>query len=428
LGKHAQFRVVVIRPEPNRQSVAIIGAGPAGLMAAETIASAGHAVTVYERMASPARKFLMAGRGGLNLTHSEPLAALLARYGGDTAAIQTAVAAFPPERLIAWAEGLGQPTFKGSSGRIFPKAMKASPLLRAWLKRLESLGVVLKLQHTWTGFADEGAYTLCDANACLLTIRPDAVVFAMGGASWPRLGSDGSWISVLERAGIEVAPLRAANCGVLIRWSDIFSSRFAGAPLKRIAVTVGNTMRRGEAVVTRTGLEGGVIYGLGPQIRAALDRQGAAELVIDLKPDMTTAALTKRLSLPRGSQSESNFLRKALSLDAPAIGLMREAGPLPATPDAIAGRIKSLSLRVHGTAGLERAISTAGGVRLSGLTDDLMVPGRPGLFVAGEMLNWDAPTGGYLLQAAFATGQRAAYGALQWLGTLPASANPGAVY
>ena len=400
----------------NRRTVAIVGAGPAGLMAAEVIASAGHAVTVYDRMASPARKFLMAGRGGLNLTHSEPLEEMLARYPSDASFIRQAVTAFPPGKLIAWAEGLGQQTFKGSSGRIFPKAMKASPMLRSWLKRLDALGVVLKTQHAWTGFAKNGAITFAIAGGAEHTLKPDAVVLALGGASWPRLGADGSWVPILSSAGVDVTPLAPANCGVLVRWSDLFVNRFAGAPLKRIAITLSGTTRRGEAVVTRTGLEGGVIYGLGPQVRMALP-SGLVDLAVDLKPDMTAAALIERLSRPRGSQSQTNFLRKALSLDAAAIGLMREAGPFPTEPEAVARLTKALPLQIYGTSGLARAISTAGGVRFDGLSPNFMLTAHPGVFVAGEMLDWDAPTGGYLLQAAFATGHAAGLGVLDRLKT-----------
>jgi uncharacterized flavoprotein (TIGR03862 family) len=406
---------VVTAAPSQRCDIAIIGAGPAGLMAAEVVASAGHAVTVYERMPSPARKFLMAGRGGLNLTHSEPLDVFLSRYGDAAGVIRKTVEEFPPGYAIDWANGLGQQTFVGSSGRVFPKQMKASPLLRAWLKRLEGLGVVLKTQHTWTGLTTGCSITVATADGSQHSVHPDAVVLALGGATWPRLGSDGRWVSILENAGIDVAPLTPANGGVLVSWSKLFADRFAGAPLKRIAITIGATKRRGEAVVTRLGLEGGVIYALGPDIRAALDLHGSAQLTVDLKPDVTAQALTERLSRPQGAQPRTNFIRKSTGLDAVAIGLLREAGTHPETAGALALLIKSVPLTVTGCASMERAISTSGGVRFSGLNADFMLSARPGVFVAGEMLDWEAPTGGYLLQAAFATGVKAAQGALRWL-------------
>lgn len=398
-----------------RRHIAVIGAGPAGLMAAEVLAEAGHAVTVYERMPSPARKFLIAGRGGLNLTHSEPLDLFLSRYGGISAAIRKAVEDFPPERLVAWANGLGQETFTGSSGRIFPRAMKSSPLLRAWLKRLENLGVLLKTRHTWTGFAANHDVVFATPGAVSLHVAHDAVVLALGGASWPRLGSDGGWVSILKTAGAGITPLSPANSGVLIEWSNILAGRFAGQPLKRIAVTAGGVTRRGEAMITRTGLEGGVIYALSRDIRSALGDTGCTSLTIDLKPGMSLEDLTGRLSRPRGAQPLTNFLRKAATLEAAAISLLREPGPLPTQPAALAGRIKALPLTIIGVAGLDRAISTAGGVQLTDLTENFMLKPRPGVFVAGEMLDWEAPTGGYLLQASFATGHAAAKGVLDWL-------------
>lgn len=429
MGQHAEYGVVVSTTPASQRpavktNVAIIGAGPAGLMAAEVIASAGHSVTIYERMPSPARKFLMAGRGGLNLTHSEPLQAFLDRYGAAPDAVRLAVERFPPARLTAWADSLGAETFIGSSGRVFPKAMKASPLLRAWLQRLADLGVTLKTSHTWTGFRPNGGLAFTTPDATSITITPDATVLALGGASWPRLGSDGAWVELMRDAGIAVEPLAASNCGVLIPWSEHVSPRFAGTPLKRIAVTCGSVTRRGEAVLTRSGLEGGVIYALGPAIRDALRVGATAELRIDLKPYMSEQELTARLSKPQGSQSRSNFLRKAAGLDPALVALVREAGPLPETPDALAARIKALPVTVNGLASLDRSISTAGGVRLSSLTPEFMATARPGLFLAGEMLDWDAPTGGYLLQASIATGFAAAEGVVGWLRT-PAAAEAG---
>jgi uncharacterized flavoprotein (TIGR03862 family) len=397
-----------------RGGVAIVGAGPAGLFAAEIIASRGHQVTVYERMASPARKFLLAGRGGLNLTHSEGLAAFLDRYGDDAAEIHAAVKCFPPEKLIAWANALGADTFVGSSGRVFPRAMKASPLLRAWLRRLGDLGVTIKTRHRWMGFSSSGGLQFETADKSIVEINPEATLLALGGASWPKLGSDGSWAKIFAHAGISITPLAPANCGALIPWSEVFRSRFEGSALKRIALTVDGMTRRGEAIVTRTGLEGGAVYALGPYIRAALTKQETATLLVDLKPDMAHSDLVTRLAKPRGKDTMTNFLRKIIHLDAVGAGLVREAG-LPEGPEALAARIKAAPIRVTGLAGLERAISTAGGVAWQSLNEDLMLTARPGVFLAGEMLDWEAPTGGYLLQGTFATSAKAANGLLNWL-------------
>jgi len=395
--------------------VAIVGAGPAGLFAAEIIASHGHHVTVYERMASPARKFLLAGRGGLNLTHGEDIAAFLDRYGDDANDVRTAVETFPPQKLIAWANGLGADTFVGSSGRIFPRAMKASPLLRAWLRRLDDLGVTIKTRHRWIGFTQSGGLRFETADNAQFEIDADAALLALGGASWPKLGSDGSWVEPFGQAGIAITPLAPANCGVLIPWSEVFRTRFEGAALKRIALTIDGVTRRGEAVITRAGLEGGAVYALGPYIRAALARDGTATLLVDLKPDIDQADLVARLSRPRGKDTMTNFLRKAVHLDPAGAALLREGG-LPDGPEALASRIKATPIRAIGLAGMERAISTAGGVAWQSLSDDLMLTARPGIFLAGEMLDWEAPTGGYLLQATFATSAKAANALLNWLG------------
>jgi uncharacterized flavoprotein (TIGR03862 family) len=401
-------------PPAKSKDVAIVGAGPAGLFAAEIIAQRGHRVTIYERMPSPARKFLLAGRGGLNLTHSEALEKFLSRYGADAQHVRAAVEAFPPKELIAWADELGAETFIGSSGRVFPRAMKASPLLRAWLGRLAALGVTIKTRHLWTGFAPSGGLRFQTASGTEIIIEPQAVLLALGGASWPKLGSDGMWVEIAATAGIPIAPLKSANCGVLISWSDVFRARFEGAALKRIALTSGDATQRGEAVVTRSGLEGGAIYALIPHLRGALDANGTAELFVDLKPDMAHSELAGRLAVPRRGTTLTNHLRKAAHLDPVAIGLLRETA-LPEEPEALAESIKAVPLKVNGLAPLDRAISTAGGVAWSGLDADLMSVAQPGLFVAGEMLDWEAPTGGYLLQGTFATASKAAHGLLNWL-------------
>jgi len=396
--------------------VAIIGAGPAGLAAAETLSANGLRVTIFERMPSPARKFLMAGRGGLNLTHSEALETFLPRYGASAANLTRYIEAHPPLDVVAWAEGLGQETFAGSSGRIFPKTMKASPLLRAWLRRLDAHGVEIKLRQTWTGWSNDGQPLISDNGAPPAPITCDATILALGGASWPRLGSDGAWRETLVKSGITVTPLVASNCGLLIGWSDHFRTRYAGEPIKRLAVTFEGDTQRGEAVITRQGLEGGAVYALSSTIAARTHGGGWANIVLDLKPDEPHDIIANRLRRPRGKDSVANWLRKCLKLSPAAIGLLREASrDLPNSPDDLARLIKALPLTVIGTSGLDRAISTAGGVAFDDLDDNLMLRARPGTFVAGEMLDWDAPTGGYLLQATLATGTAAAHGVTAWL-------------
>jgi uncharacterized flavoprotein (TIGR03862 family) len=391
------------------RQVVVVGGGPAGLMAAEVLASGGVAVTVADQMPSLGRKLLMAGRGGLNLTHSEPLPGFLARYGEARARLEPPIAAFPPEALVAWCEGLGQPTFVGSSGRVFPKTMKASPLLRAWLARLGGLGVVARPRWRWLGWAGETLrFATPDGEQ---EVAPAATVLALGGGSWPRLGSDGGWVAAME--GIGIAPLRPANMGFCVDWSPLFRQKFAGTPLKRIALTFAGQSVRGEAVVTADGIEGGAVYALAAPLRDAL-AAGPVVLTLDLRPDLPPAELAERLDRPRGSASLANFLRKAVGLDPVGIGLVQEARHAGAA-DGLLAAIKSLPLRLTGTQPLARAISTAGGVRWEELDDRLMLRRRPGVFLAGEMLDWEAPTGGYLLHACFATGAAAGHGALAWL-------------
>ncbi|MCW0046472.1 TIGR03862 family flavoprotein [Brevundimonas sp. BT-123] len=395
------------------RQVHVIGAGPAGLMAAERLAQAGAKVVVHDRMPSVARKLLMAGRGGLNLTHSEPLDRFVTRYGPAQPTAAAWIDRFTPVDLTAWVEALGQETFVGSSGRVFPRAMKASPLVRAWLARLETQGVEIRTRSHWNGWRD-GALVFETPEGERLE-RPDAVVLALGGASWPRLGSDGAWAPWLQAQGAAVSPFQPANVGFDVAWSALFRDRFAGQPLKGVSVTHGGRTARGEAMIAGYGIEGGAIYALSAALRTTVETAGRAEIQIDLKPDVAIGKLTDRLSKPRGKASLSNHLRKVAGLESAAVALLYEAGPLPASPRALAERIKAMPLTLTGVQGLERAISSAGGVKLDGVDERLMLAARPGVFVAGEMLDWEAPTGGYLLQASFASAVVAAEGVIDWL-------------
>ena len=406
---------------PSENHVAIIGAGPAGLMAAEVLSEAGTRVTVYDAMPSAGRKFLMAGRGGLNLTHSEPLEAFLDRYRKARPSLEAAIHAFPPEHLRRWSAVVGQPTFVGSSGRVFPESFKASPLLRAWLRRLASRDVTFVLRHRWIGWDDDGRLLFQTAEGSR-AVDARATILALGGASWPRLGSDGGWVETLAAKGVAIPPLRPANCGFVVAWSDIFRDRFEGQPLKGVTLTLRSRSAKGDVIITRTGLEGGAIYALSAELRDAIATSGATTLYIALRPDLSEDSLSARLSATRGNQSFTNFLRKATSLPPPAIGLLQEAAmrtgiSLPSLPlDPLVEFINAVPVRLTGTAPIARAISSAGGIAFDELDADFMLRRLPGVFAAGEMLDWEAPTGGYLLQACFATGAAAGKGVLKWLG------------
>jgi hypothetical protein len=402
-------------------AVAIIGAGPAGLMAAEVLAQGGIGVAVYDAMPSAGRKFLMAGRGGLNLTHSEALPEFLQRYRAAKPHLAPAIEAFPPDALRAWSEALGQPTFVGSSGRLFPEAFKASPLLRAWLRRLDALGVKFKLRHRWTGWDQNGKLLFQTADG-QHRVGASATVLALGGASWPRLGSDGGWVKTLAARGVVVAPLLPSNCAFGVRWSPVFQERHAGHPLKNIALRFGDSTVRGEVMLTQTGIEGGAVYALSAPLREEIRNHGSALVFVALRPDMATAELTARLSAARGKSSLATHLRRKLKLAPAAIGLIQEAAlaldhPLTLMPiDELAVNVNSVPVLLTGIAPIARAISIAGGISFDELDADFMIRRLPGVFAAGEMLDWEAPTGGYLLQASFATGAAAGRGALRYLG------------
>lgn len=398
--------------------VAVIGGGPAGLMAAETCAAAGLRVAVFDRMPSLGRKLLMAGRGGLNLTHAEPQDAFLTRYGAARARLEPLVRAFGPAELRAWAAALGQETFVGTSGRVFPVAMKASPLLRAWLAGLDAAGVELHARHAWRGWTHDGALRF-ETGDGVREVRPRATVLALGGVSWPRLGSDGGWAPVLAGRDVALAPFRPANAGFQAGWSALFRERFAGAPLKGAAFSFAGRSVRGEATVTRLGLEGGAVYALGAALRDAIEAEGAATLRLDLKPDLDEAAVAARLARAPASQSLSNRLRKALGLAPLATAMLREPlGFAAAAADAasLAARVKALPVRLSAVAPLDRAISTAGGIAWGEVDAGLQLRRLPGVWAAGEMLDWEAPTGGHLLTACFATGRAVGEAVVRALG------------
>ena len=386
-------------PETLQNPIVIIGAGPAGLMAADRLSAAGLRVEIYDRMPSVARKFLMAGRGGLNLTHSEPFERFVTRYGKRAQILKPALEAFTAKSLRAWADGLGAETFVGSSGRVFPRAMKASPLLRAWLKRLEAQGVRLHTRHDWRGWEDETLLFNDDVR-----VTPVATILALGGASWPKLGGDGGWTSLLHEKGVEIASFQPANVGFQTLWSPHFADKFAGEPLKNIALRFAGREVKGELMLTRIGIEGGAIYALSAALRDAINKDGHADLVIDLRPDLTADQATNKLKRASPKDSQSNRLRKALNLSPAAIALIHEK------PGA---DFKTVTVRLTCAQGLDRAISSAGGIKFDALTPDFELKALPGVYAVGEMLDWEAPTGGYLLQACFSTAVAAAKAIIQ---------------
>jgi len=384
------------------------------LRAAELLAEAGYPVTLFDQKPSVGRKFLLAGRGGLNLTHSEPNLQFLRKYGAAQSLMARALALFSPADLRSWCEGLGLETFIGSSGHVYPKSMKATPLLRAWLQKLNRLGVTFAPRHRWVGW--EGDALVFATPDGPTNFKADATLIALGGASWPHMGSDGQWADIFVRQNIALAPFRPANCGFVVGWSDVFRARYAGEPLKPVTLSFAGRTQRGELMITQSGVEGSLIYGFGAALRDAIEAKGKVLITLDLRPDRTEDELIKRLSAPRGSQSLANHLRKAGGLSPLAASLLREgARDLPPDPAALAKRIKALPITLTSTAPIARAISTAGGVRLDALTDDLMLKAKPGVFLAGEMLDWEAQTGGYLLQGCFSTATLAAMGLRDWL-------------
>ncbi len=390
-------------------------------MAAEAACAAGVAVDLYDGMGSVGRKFLLAGKGGLNLTHSEPVTRFVERYGERQADIQRWLDVFGPQGLRDWAGGLGVPTFTGSSGRVFPVDLKAAPLLRRWRRRLLDAGVTFHMHHRWLGWQAHGALHFATPQG-ERAVPATAVVLALGGASWPQLGSDGAWLTPLRHAGIDIAPLQAANCGFDVAWSSYLSSRFAGAPVKSVVAHWVDRLgvahaRQGEFVLSEYGIEGSLIYAIGAELREQIGERGEATLVLDLVPGHASSALASRLAEPRGKHSIGDWLRRRAGLDAAKCALVFELVDKPtlADPAALAARLKALPLQLRAPRPVAEAISTAGGVRLHAMNEQLMLRARPGVFCAGEMLDWEAPTGGYLLTACFASGLIAGRGAARWL-------------
>ncbi len=398
------------------KTVAIIGGGPAGLMAAEVLSRANVQVDVYDAMPSLGRKFLMAGKSGLNLTHSEPFEAFIERYGKRKAEVATWLRDFTPDDLRAWARKLGVETFVGTSGRVFPVGMKASPLLRAWLRRLDEAGVQFHLRHRWLGWDADHALRFETVNG-LQTIRADAVLLALGGGSWQRLGSDGAWTQWLESAGVKVEALKPANCGFDVAWSPFFKDKFDGQPVKSVVLSFGAFRQQGEFIITKEGVEGSLVYAAAALMRDEIALNGGAVMELDLAPDKPEADLLERMSKPRGSRTLSSHLEKTIGIKGVKAGLLREFVPKEDFADVkrLAFFIKHLPVPLIAPRPLDEAISSAGGVDFESLDEHLMVRHLPGLFCAGEMLDWEAPTGGYLLTACFASGRWAAAGILKYL-------------
>ncbi|CAM3582459.1 TIGR03862 family flavoprotein [Agrobacterium radiobacter] len=397
------------------RQVAVIGGGPAGLMAAEVLSAAGHAVTVFEAMPTVARKLLMAGKSGLNITHAEDYDSFRQRFGEAEPRLRAALDDFTPDMLRDWAQGLGQETFVGTSGRVFPTVMKASSLLRAWLARLEAQGVTIRTRHRWTGFS--GEHLVFSTPEGEITIKADAVLLALGGASWPRLGSDAAWVPALAAKGVELSPFRPANCGFDVDWSDVFRERFAGEAVKSTVTISPAGAFQGEFVITKHGIEGSVIYAHSAALRDRLEQAGKVSLAIDLAPARTVERLSLDLGKLGRKESFANRMRKAAGLSAVKVGLLREIFPdIAAMPDEfVAARIKHAEIPLLQARPIAEAISSAGGIAWSGLDESYMLERLPGIFAAGEMLDWEAPTGGYLLTACFATGKAAAKGMAGWL-------------
>jgi uncharacterized flavoprotein (TIGR03862 family) len=397
----------------------VVGAGPAGLMAAEVLSQAGLQVEVFDAMPSAGRKFLLAGKGGLNLTHSEPFEPFAARYGARRARIEPLLEQFDAQALREWAQGLGVATFVGTSGRVFPTDMKAAPLLRAWLHRLRGAGVQFHMRHRFIGWTQQGALRFESPQGERL-VRPEATVLALGGASWARLGSDGAWVPLLEQRGVGIAPLAPANCGFDLRggWSEYFATRFAGQPFKSVAIRFRQFHRQGEFVATAGGVEGSLIYAVSAQLRDEIATRGSATFALDLLPARSAEQVLAEVAHPRGSRSLSSHLKSRLGLDGIKMALLHELLPKPDLHDAarLASAIKALPITAAAARPIDEAISTAGGVCFEAMDDKLMLREAPGVFCAGEMLDWEAPTGGYLLTASFATGRAAALGLLSFLG------------